>query len=1089
MERLLAKTSSQGTQTTLGRRLHSTLDTSAKRLSRQSTGSTGTTGTAEETTMVTDAARALQSTTIATSLTGASSTSPTTVLVVATKQSHARSTPNGMSFIHTTSLLVNLKKLAYSVLKAHGVTHVDTHGFVFVAVFDDIVNAVSAALELQARVKFYNDEHEAAQELASCVDIACGLALGYLVVRSGQDGRILGKAKASAWQLAKAALDANAGIYLASQVVSAWDSSAPPMSLLRLTERQENVSGEAFLAVLGSQGSVKISAQAPVSMSDFMREYKEAPEFFDLLLTRAEAVTRNTSALPRIDAEIDDKYGKTFAVLALGLRAPTFDSLSECISSLLERKTLFSSLHAKVRARSGMVVDNTTFAFDSLPSALAAAVELHEYLTYDTLHSSSKDVSSLFSAKRLLFTGIGVTFGKVLHVMSPAPASKTVFFQGDAVRGARTLADALPDSEAAVTRAPIRVTGFVAESVLQIAASVATTLSGEAGSGSTPSLPAHALHASSTTDEKVAVARRDAEVAACAVYHVEADNESSSLSREMNDQVFTLSLSHLEHAHLDASLVTLYSHPVATLVTDLSGFTRMTKKHGIIHFISLIHRVRQLLTPLFEDLDAMFIETEADNFIVLFPDPVKALVAAVHIPIILEAYNMDPNFVNDDDFHLKLGGVGCGYGSNVAYDSATEKFFGPPFDRAWDLGEDISSSGGVLIDKALYEVAKDSAAARGVLVFERQPEHPEYEYDGGEHYSVRLADEPVMDIGAYMPATPVASRSNLASPTKSLKAAVATLPKSFSDMVESRVNIRTSADFLDSLIAQKYMMRKTAVMVGWDFASVSSAYGVWESIKVSQSTLRALRGHMDDHNGRAVNLIVWLFDSNADAIRAVWEIRDTIAHINAIREPRERIPLTGFGIHCGTILRVDETHEVWGDPINVASKLGEDVATDTKVYISPEVYADAKAAGFESEFLFHPASVVISKTSLQYYDMVRKPGKPPSIAYFARRSHASHQLYLKYASATPLQTRSVVSIQSLYRGYAVRSGMARKLDAARKIQRVFRSYAQRRKGGNGEGKGQGKGRSSSLSSTSSSSSSSSSSSPMSSSSSLSLEAM
>ena len=78
-----------------------------------------------------------------------------------------------------------------------------------------------------------------------------------------------------------------------------------------------------------------------------------------------------------------------------------------------------------------------------------------------------------------------------------------------------------------------------------------------------------------------------------------------------------------------------YQGEVAILVTDMTGFTRLTKKMGIVHFASLILKMRQLCSPIFRLYNAMDISTEADNFFVVFPNPADALAAALEVKEVL----------------------------------------------------------------------------------------------------------------------------------------------------------------------------------------------------------------------------------------------------------------------------------------------------------------------------------------------------------------------------------------------------------------------------------------------------------------------
>merc|ERR1711871_1849784 len=77
---------------------------------------------------------------------------------------------------------------------------------------------------------------------------------------------------------------------------------------------------------------------------------------------------------------------------------------------------------------------------------------------------------------------------------------------------------------------------------------------------------------------------------------------------------------------------------VAVIVSDLSGFTSTTRKWGIVHFASVIVRMRQLCLPILKNRGAIYITTEADNFIVIFPDTVQATMAALEMQAVLKAY-------------------------------------------------------------------------------------------------------------------------------------------------------------------------------------------------------------------------------------------------------------------------------------------------------------------------------------------------------------------------------------------------------------------------------------------------------------------
>src|SRR5688500_14851594 len=69
----------------------------------------------------------------------------------------------------------------------------------------------------------------------------------------------------------------------------------------------------------------------------------------------------------------------------------------------------------------------------------------------------------------------------------------------------------------------------------------------------------------------------------------------------------------------------------AILVTDLSGFTRITKQHGILHFLSIFRRCQRECVPLIGRYGGTLLKQEADDFIAFFDDAPPALECALHM--------------------------------------------------------------------------------------------------------------------------------------------------------------------------------------------------------------------------------------------------------------------------------------------------------------------------------------------------------------------------------------------------------------------------------------------------------------------------
>src|SRR5437870_2300386 len=79
---------------------------------------------------------------------------------------------------------------------------------------------------------------------------------------------------------------------------------------------------------------------------------------------------------------------------------------------------------------------------------------------------------------------------------------------------------------------------------------------------------------------------------------------------------------------IDAEIWRRFGATVAILVLDMCGFSRLTMRHGITHFLALIHRLHGLVRPVVAAHGGRTIKTEADNLFAVFDDAPQAVAAA-----------------------------------------------------------------------------------------------------------------------------------------------------------------------------------------------------------------------------------------------------------------------------------------------------------------------------------------------------------------------------------------------------------------------------------------------------------------------------
>ncbi len=132
----------------------------------------------------------------------------------------------------------------------------------------------------------------------------------------------------------------------------------------------------------------------------------------------------------------------------------------------------------------------------------------------------------------------------------------------------------------------------------------------------------------------------------------------------------------------------------------MCGFSRLTARYGIIHFLSMIHRLHGIVLPIVRANGGTVVKTEADNVFAVFPDVPPAVATAIQIQERLDAANV---FLPEDwDLHASLG---IGYGELLMI--GDDDLYGNEMNIASKLGEDIAGRGEVLLSEAAHARVAD----------------------------------------------------------------------------------------------------------------------------------------------------------------------------------------------------------------------------------------------------------------------------------------------------------------------------------------------------------------------------------------------
>ena len=136
----------------------------------------------------------------------------------------------------------------------------------------------------------------------------------------------------------------------------------------------------------------------------------------------------------------------------------------------------------------------------------------------------------------------------------------------------------------------------------------------------------------------------------------------------------------------------------AVFVLDLSGFSLLTQKYGIVHYLSMVRRMQLMARPIIEKAGGEVVKFEADNCFAMFDSALAAVQAAIAIN---HAFN-EINIYTADQFDIRVA-IGIDYGDVLLVGGPD--YFGDAVNTASKLGEDRARPGEIIItERALAQL-------------------------------------------------------------------------------------------------------------------------------------------------------------------------------------------------------------------------------------------------------------------------------------------------------------------------------------------------------------------------------------------------
>src|ERR1043165_1823244 len=127
---------------------------------------------------------------------------------------------------------------------------------------------------------------------------------------------------------------------------------------------------------------------------------------------------------------------------------------------------------------------------------------------------------------------------------------------------------------------------------------------------------------------------------------------TTSMSERFQRQLMRYSQTEVidERKKIEEAVWSDYGAEYAVFVLDMSGFSLLTRKYGIVHYLSMVRRMQLTTEPIVKAHGGSMIKYDADNCFAVFPEPLSAVNAAIAMQHAFEVSNILP----PDDFAIHI---------------------------------------------------------------------------------------------------------------------------------------------------------------------------------------------------------------------------------------------------------------------------------------------------------------------------------------------------------------------------------------------------------------------------------------------------
>ena len=187
-----------------------------------------------------------------------------------------------------------------------------------------------------------------------------------------------------------------------------------------------------------------------------------------------------------------------------------------------------------------------------------------------------------------------------------------------------------------------------------------------------------------------------------------------------------------------------------------------------------------------------------------------------------------------------------------------------------------------------------------------------------------------------------------------------------------------SKESIRRFVVERYMVERTILVCGVGLQACIERDGIEATLGAVAAFVEVSKPEVLARGGEILEYNIFAFDRVEAAIEAALVIRDGVISARQLGSRTgaggDGVPLeiTGMGVHRGELLVVRGTDVHWGDPLNTASKLGEDTATGGALLVTGPCRENIRGTHLDARLGYTKRAITVSGVDIDCFEVAER---------------------------------------------------------------------------------------------------------------------